>query len=262
MTAETPDGRVYREAAQLIDYPHVERAVLYRDARTEVTAFPVRVREGLRVGYIMGTGDDGPEAIAQMGAQVELLSEAQVREGAFHGYDVLVLGVRAYEAREEVRAANDQILDFARGGGTVVVQYNQYQFSNGGYAPYPLRIGRPAPRVADETAPVRILEPDAPVFTTPNRITAADFEGWVQERGLYFASEWDDAYTPLLELNDPGEPTRRGALLVAPVGEGVYVYAALSFFRQWAGRVPGAYRLFANLISLQADDWKAFLDSR
>ena len=102
-----------------------------------------------------------------------------------------------------------------------------------------------------------MLDPEASVFTTPNRITAADFEGWVQERGLYFASEWDDRYVPLLELNDQGEPGRRGSMLVASVGDGVFVYTALSFFRQWAGQVPGAYRLFANLISLDAEAWNA-----
>jgi hypothetical protein len=256
--ATTDDGRVYDEGFALIDYPHIERAALFSPAVTEIGVVPVRVRDGLRVGYVMGTGDDGPEAIRQMGASVELVSEARVRAGDFAGYDVLVLGVRAYEARADVRAANQQILDFARAGGVVVNQYNQYQFSDGGYAPEQLVIGRPAPRVSVETRPVRILEPDAPIFTFPNRIDDGDFDGWVQERGLYFASEWSDAWTPMLEMNDPDEPARRGSLLVAPVGEGVYVYAALSFFRQWSGQVPGAYRLFANLISLDPAAWRAF----
>ena len=116
--------------------------------------------------------------------------------------------------------------------------------------------------MADETAPVTVLEPNAPVFTSPNQITDQDFEGWVQERGLYFMSEWDDAFVPLLEMNDEGEPPRRGSLLVAPVGEGLYVYAALSFFRQFPSGVPGAYRLFANLISLTAEDWADYAASR
>jgi hypothetical protein len=255
-------GQAYDEGFTLIDYEHIERSAMFADAEARVTVVPVAVRDGLKVGYIMGTGDDGPTAIRQMGASVELLTEVQVRDGAFSDYDVVVLGVRAYEARADVRAANDQLLDFARSGGTVINQYNQYQFSNGGYAPYGLTIGRPAPRVADETAAIAILEPDAPLFTTPNRITQADFDGWVQERGLYFASEWGDEYLPMLELNDPGEPARRGSLLVAPVGDGVYVYTGLSFFRQWAGRVPGAYRLFANLVSLEAGDWAAFAAGR
>ena len=256
------DGEAFGEAFALIDYEHIERSVMFSDAEARVTVVSVAVRDGLRVAYIMGTGDDGPTAIRQMGASVDLLTEAQVRDGAFSGYDVIVLGVRAYEIRPDVRASSAQILDFARSGGTVINQYNQYQFSNGRYAPYDLTIGRPAPRVADETAPITILEPDAPIFTTPNRITQDDFDGWVQERGLYFASEWGDEYVPMLELNDPGEPPRHGSLLVASVGDGVYVYTGLSFFRQWAGRVPGAYRLFANLVSLEASDWAAFAAGR
>ena len=260
-TAEVA-GHIYDEGFTLIDYEHIERSAMFADAAAGVTMVPVSVREGLRAGYIMGTGDDGPTALRQMGASVALLSEADVRDGAFSDYDVIVLGVRAYETRPDVRAANGQLLDFVRSGGTVVNQYNQYQFSNGGYAPYDLTIGRPAPRVADESAAITMLEPGAPVFTTPNRITQTDFDGWVQERGLYFASEWGDEYVPLLELNDPDEPARHGSLLVAAVGEGVYVYTGLSFFRQWAGRVPGAYRLFANLVSLDASEWAAFTAGR
>lgn len=262
VSVERADGTVFNESVSVIDYEHIERTVLLTPASAEVTVIPVQVAEGLRVGYIMGTGDDGANAIRALGADVTLLDEAQVRDGAFSDYDVLVLGVRAYEARPDVRAVNDQILDFARDGGTVINQYNQYQFSNGEFAPHSLTIGRPAPRVSDETAAITMLEPDAPVFTTPNRITQDDFEGWVQERGLYFASEWGDAFVPLLELNDPGEDPRHGSLLVSQVGDGVYAYVALSFFRQWSGRVPGAYRLFANLISLSADDWSGFTAGR
>jgi len=256
--ATDAEGSSFAEGFSLIDYEHIERAALFSPAEMEMAVVPVDVRPGLRVGYIMGTGDEGHEAIRQMGVRVELLSEERVRDGDFSGLDVLVMGVRAYEARPEVRAANEQILDFARRGGVVVNQYNQYQFSDGGYAPHRLVIGQPAPRVSVETRPVRILEPDAPIFTSPNRIGPPDFEGWVQERGLYFASEWDDAYVPMLEMSDPDEPARHGSLLVTSVGDGVYVYAALSFFRQWSQRVPGAYRLFANLISLDPAAWRAF----
>lgn len=252
--AESSDGTTYRATTSVIDYEHIQRSIMVDSAHARVTVVDARVRPGLRVGYIMGTGDDGPDAIRQLGAEVTLLTPEQIREGAFDGFDVLVLGVRAYEARSDVRTANAQILDFARRGGTVIVQYNQYQFARGGYAPYPLTMDRPAARVADEAAPVTILDPDSPVFTVPNRVTTDDFAGWVQERGLYFPAEWDEHYVPLLEMHDPGEPPRRGALLAARVGEGVYVYTGLSFFRQWAAGVPGAYRLFANLISLRAED--------
>ncbi|MEM7414066.1 MAG: PIG-L family deacetylase [Gemmatimonadota bacterium] len=256
VTARTDEGAVYSEGYSLIDYEHIERAALYQPSIATVSVVPVAVAEGLRVGYIMGSGDQGPEAIRQMGGQVELLDEARVREANFDEFSSIVLGVRAYETRPDLQAASGQLLDYARRGGTVVVQYNRGPL--GRLAPMELQVGRGSPRVSDETAEVRLLDTSAPVFTGPNRITAADFDGWVQERGLYFASEWDDGYVPLLSLNDPGEPAREGALLAASVGDGVFVYSALSFFRQWAGQVPGAYRLFANLISLDGADWQAY----
>lgn len=250
----TDDGRTYAEGLTLIDYDHVPRSPMYTDAEANVTVVPVSVTDGLRVGYIMGTGDDGPEAVRQMGAEVEMLGEARVREGDFSAFDAIVVGVRAYEVRADLRAAGEQLLDFARSGGTVVMQYNRGPL--GALGVNGLQVGRG--RVTEETATVTILEPTSPVFTTPNQITQDDFEGWVQERGLYFAASWGDGYTPLLALNDVGEDPLRGSLLVAPVGDGVFVYAALAFFRQWAGRVPGAYRLFANLISLDSEQWAEF----
>jgi len=256
VSATTDDGRTYDEGLALIDYDHVPRSPLYGDAEATVTVVPVAARPGLSVGYVMGSGDEGPEAIRQMGVDVELLDEERVRAGDFGRFDAIVLAVRAYEVRPDLQGAAGPLLDFARAGGTVLIQYNRAPL--GALAPAPIQIGRGSPRVADETRPITVLEPEAPIFTTPNRITEADFDGWVQERGLYFAAEWDDAWVPLLELNDPGEEPRRGSMLVTTVGDGVVVYTALSFFRQWADRVPGAYRLFANLISLDAGDWRAF----
>jgi len=258
--AVTREGRRYDEGYSLVDYEHIPRTAVFSPAEATVSVVPVTVPDDLVVGYVMGSGDEGPEAIRQMGAEVEVLGAAQVREGDFDRYSSVVLGVRAYETRADLRAAVAQLVDYAERGGTVVVQYNRGPL--GSLAPYDLTVGRGSPRVADETAPVRILEPSAPIFTAPNRISEADFTDWVQERGLYFASEWDERYVPLLELNDPGEEPHRGSVLVATVGEGVFVYAALSFFRQWAGQVPGAYRLFANLISLDADEWNAFVEHR
>lgn len=260
VTAIASDGSTYHEGYSLVDYEHIERAALYGPSVATVSVVPVTVAEGLRVGYIMGSGDQGPEAIRQMGGQVELLNEARVREANFDEFSSIVLGVRAYETRPDLQAAAGQLLDYARRGGTVIVQYNRGPL--GRLAPMELQVGRGSPRVSDETAEVRMLDPEAPIFAGPNRITSADFDGWVQERGLYFASEWDDGYVPLLSLNDPGEPAREGALLAASVGDGVFVYSALSFFRQWAGQVPGAYRLFANLISLDGSDWQAYESGR
>jgi hypothetical protein len=255
--ARTDDGRVYDEGYSLIDYDHIERAALYSAAEARATVVPVVVPSTLRVGYIMGSGDDGPEAIRQLGVDLTLLGEDEVREGDFGGFNTIVLGIRAYEVREDLRAAAEQLLDFVRGGGTVVAQYNRA--SLGSLPPFALDVGRNSPRVTDETAAVTLLDPEAPIFTTPNRIGQADFEGWVQERGLYFGSEWDDAWVPLLAMNDVGEDSQRGSLLAASVADGVFIYTGLSFFRQWADRVPGAYRLFANLISADPAQWRAYV---
>ena len=259
--ATLTDGRRFAESVAMIDYPHIERAALFSPAAATVTRLPVKVAD-VRVGYIMGSGDDGFEAIRQLGVRADLLDAERVRRGDFADYDVLVLGIRAYETRPDVREANSRILEFARKGGTVIVQYNKYEYPRGGYAPYPVSMGRPAPRVTDEGSPVRFLEPESPVFTYPNRITPADFKGWVHERGLYFLREWDPHYVPLLELKDFDEPPVRGALLAATVGRGVYVYTALSFFREFPAGVPGAYRLFANLLSLRGDAWASYVALR
>ncbi|MDE2981309.1 MAG: PIG-L family deacetylase [Gemmatimonadota bacterium] len=243
-------------ASDIIDYPHIPRSVLVRDAAVRVSAFPVAADTGLRVGYVMGSGDGGPDALRQIGMEVEELGEAELNRGDFSRFDVLVLGVRAYETRSDLAAANDAVLAFAHDGGTVIVQYNRYEFPGGGFAPYPVTISRPHDRVTDETAPVTILAPASPVFSAPNAIGPADFEGWVQERGLYFLGEWDERYTPVMQMADPGEDPKRGGLLVAEVGEGLYVYTGLAFFRQFPAGMPGAYRLFANLVSMRAEDWR------
>ena len=258
--ATRDDGVRFDERVDIIDYPHVERTLYLRPAEVRASVFPVRIREGIRVGYVMGSGDDGLEALRQLGAAVEEVGPDRVRVGDFSGYDVLVLGIRVYETRPDVVAVNDRILAFAEAGGTVIVQYNKYEYPRGGFAPYPVSmgVGRSAPRVTDENSPFVLLDPESPVFSSPNRIAETDFEGWVQERGLYFLAEWDDRFTPLLELNDPDEEPTRGSLLVAPVGQGLYAYVALAFFRQLPAGVPGAHRLFANLVSLTAADWNAY----
>ncbi|MDE2655498.1 MAG: PIG-L family deacetylase [Gemmatimonadota bacterium] len=240
----------------IIDHPHIPRSLMAREASVRVSVVPVAADTGRRVGYIMGSGDAGPLALRQIGMAVEELGEDRVRAGDFSDFDVLVLGVRAFETRPDLAAANEAVLDFARAGGTVIVQYNRYEFSAGGFAPYQVAINRPHDRVTDENAAVTILAPESPVFAGPNSVGPADFEGWVQERGLYFLSEWDERYTPVMEMADPGEDAKRGALLVAPVGDGLYVYTGLAFFRQFPAGVPGAYRLFANLVSLRAADWR------
>ncbi len=253
--AVTDDGRRYAEALRVIDYPHIDRMAMFDSSTTNIQAVPVRVAQGLKVGYVMGSGDDGYDAIRQMGVDVQLLDPDRVRRGDFRGLDVVVLGVRAYETRPDLAAANQALLDFARQGGTVIVQYNKYEYPDGGFAPYPVTMARPHDRVTDQGAKVTLLRPNSPVFNTPNRITQEDFQGWVQDRGLYFLHTWDPHYVPLLEMADPGEQPLKGGLVVTPLGKGIYVYTGLAFFRQFPEGVPGAYRLFANLLSLNAASW-------
>jgi hypothetical protein len=205
-----------------------------------------------RVAYVRGAADREPEMLAEVGVPVEVLAPSALLEADLSVYDAVVVGPRAYETEPALAAANPRLLDYARGGGLLVVQYQQYQFVDGGFAPYDLAISRPHDRVTDETAPVRLLDPDHPLFHVPNEIGPADWQGWVQERGLYFAGTWDEtAYTPLLAMHDPDQTDDlEGSLLVAPLGEGTYVYTGLAFFRQLPAGVPGAYRLFANLLAL------------
>jgi hypothetical protein len=189
-----------------------------------------------------------------MGLSVELLDESALRTDDFGRFDVMVLGIRAYETRPDLALANADLLDFARSGGTLIVQYNKYEYPRGEFAPFHVEMRRPHDRVSDERAPVSLLMPDHPALEGPNPVGSADFSSWVHERGLYFLSEWDPRFQPLLEMADPGEPGKRGGLMVAPLGQGVYIYTGLAFFRQFPEGVPGAYRLFANLLSLSGED--------
>lgn len=247
------NGAEQRAGASLVEYPHVRARTLPDSAVAEVRAFEVRVPRGLRVGYVTGAGDPGPGVLAPLGITATPLDAVALESGDLDRFNVIVTGPRAYEVRPDLAAANPRLLEWVRRGGTLLVQYNKYEFAEGGFAPFPLRFAEPHDRVVDETAPVRLLEPDHPALRGPNRITARDFAGWVQERGLYFPHEWDSRYTPLLEMADPSEAPLRGALLVAPYGRGRYIYTGLAFFRQLPAGVPGAFRLFANLLALGAD---------
>jgi hypothetical protein len=244
------DRGSFDRAYTLIDYPHIRPHALYRHASVRVAAFPVRIAENLRVGYIEGAGDDGAEALRQMGAAVEQLNAQDLAAGDLSRFHAIVAGIRAYEVRPDLIANNQRLLDYARDGGTFVVQYNKYEIIDGGFMPYPATIGRPHGRVTDPAAPVTVLQQGHPLLNRPNRITSADFDNWVQERGLYYLATWDPHYTPLLEMADTGADPLQGSLVVAPVGRGWYVYTGLALFRQLPEGVPGAYRLLANLVSL------------
>ena len=250
VAAVTEDGARYADAFPLVDYEHIRATPRPEPARIEIAAGEIRLPERERIAWVRGASDRVPEFLRQIGLPLEVQTAGELADRELGGYDAIVVGSRAYETDPDLARLNPRLLEYARGGGLVVVQYQQYQFSRGGFAPYPLEINRPHDRVTDETAAVRVLDPDHPIFHVPNEIGAADWQGWIQERGLYFAGTWDAAYTPLLAMADPDGEDKTGALLVAPVGEGHYVYTGLAFFRQLPAGVVGAYRLFANLLAV------------
>ena len=233
---------------QLISYPHIQTHRLYWPARATAQVVNLKVAP-VRLGYLMGGGDDVPEAIQRMGIDVTMIDSTLLATGDLSRFDTIVIGVRASETRPDFVANNGRLRQYVERGGTLIVQYQQGDYAERNLAPYPV-VAKGNPRVTDETAPVKMLAPAHPVFTFPNRITADDFNGWVQERNLYAVSDFDKRYTPLLETADPGEPPQRGGELYAEVGKGRYIYTAYAWFRQLPAGVPGAYRQFANLISL------------
>lgn len=247
------DGQDYSNQRQELHYDHLRMELLQPPARARLASFPLATK-GLTVGYLPGAGDSVAECIAQMGYVVRPLTGADLTPEKLQGLDAVVIGVRAFNERTDLKDAFPGLLAWVEQGGTVIAQYNR---PNGllseNLGPYPLSIAGPAPalRVTDETAPVTLLAPDHAALNTPNKINPADFDGWVQERGAYFPSKWDEErYTALLGMGDPGEAPLRSSILVAKHGQGHYIYTGIGFFRQLPAGVPGAYRLFANLVSL------------
>jgi LmbE family N-acetylglucosaminyl deacetylase len=238
---------------------------LWREpAQCVVYAFNVNVPQGLRVGYVTAEGEPIPDALRGLGIPVEMLGAKELAFGDLSRFRTIVAGVRAYELRPELPGANQRLLDYVSNGGTLIVQYNRdFIWDKLEPAPYPALISpplppgkegapqtpRPLPRITDENSPVKFLKPNDPLLNTPNKITQEDFKGWVQERGLYFWTQFDPKYTALLAMNDPGEPDLTGGLVYARYGKGTYIYTGLAFFRQLPEGVPGAYRLFVNLLS-------------
>lgn len=237
-----------------INYEHIPPQTVLPASQTRAVREDVRI-SARQVGYVMGAGDEIPGLLRQLGCEVTLLDDAGLTRGDLSHFDTIITGVRAWNVRPELRANYARLFDYARQGGTVVVQYNVLEGGFGGgdptvlknIGPYPIRIGRD--RVTVEEAPVRILKPDQRLLHSPNTITSGDFAGWIQERGLYFPAEWDGHYETLLEMNDPGEKPLAGGVLYAKYGEGAYVFTSLAFFRQLPAGVPGAIKLFANLVS-------------
>jgi hypothetical protein len=243
-------GERFRTGLPLVDYPHVRPTPRPAAATASVVALDLRLPPLRRVGYVRGAADRVPEMLLEVGVPVALLGARELAEADLSQYDAIVVGSRAYETEPALREANGRLLEYARRGGLLLVQYQQYAFVEGHYAPLPFDISRPHDRITDENAPALPLLAGHPAFSAPNALSAADWQGWVQERGLYFAHTWDPSYQPLVEFADPGQPPQQGGLLVTRLGKGVYVYTGLAFFRQLPAGVPGAYRLFANLLGL------------
>jgi LmbE family N-acetylglucosaminyl deacetylase len=242
-------GKQYAEGFKIITRPDLDSYYAYRPATQNVQAVDVKLPGPLRIGYIMGAGDEIPSVLEGLGLNTTIITPQELAAGDLSRYGTIVVGIRAYDTRTDVREHNRRLLDFASRGGTLIVQYNQSTnlFNEGHYTPYPATASNV--RVSVEEQPVEVLAPEEQVFHWPNKITQKDFDGWVQERGLYFMTQWDQQFKPLLECHDPGEPPQKGGLLLARYGSGIYIYSAYGFSRQLPAGVPGAIRLFVNLVS-------------
>ena len=241
---------VYTKKEVIIDYEHIPKQTLVLDATAKLVRLDIK-KEGQYVGYLMGAGDDIPQSLEQIGYQVTLLDDRDMSTERLKSFDAIILGVRAYNTVDRMPVYQPYLLEYVEQGGTLIVQYNTNRGLNvpmEELGPYPFKVSRD--RVTVEEADVRMLAPDHPLLNEPNKISAADFKGWVQERGLYFPNEWAPEYTAILSCNDPGEEPSDGGLLVAPYGKGYYIYTGYSWFRELPAGVAGAYRLFANMISL------------
>lgn len=244
-------GVTYDSGYSPIEYEHITPQRIYRPAELTLRAVDVRVPANTNIGYIQGVGDNVAPALAQLGIPVTVVEPKAIPTVNLSKFSAVVVGPRAYDAHSELIENNTYLLDYARKGGTLVVQYGQYEMMRPGVMPYSISINRPHDRVTEEIAPITILDAASPALRHPNIIAAADFAGWVQERGLYMPRTFDEKYRPVLALNDPGETPNRGGILVTPYGKGLYVYTTLAFFRQLPAGVSGATKLFVNLVSMK-----------
>ena len=245
MAVAKSGGKTYSSGWRSVGYAGLLPYNLYRPAELKTRKVDVKIAPGLRVGYVMGTGDTVPEAIRELGVTPDLLTPAELTSGNLSAWSVIVVGIRAYSSLPELAAAQPRLDEFVRRGGTLIVQYQSATFP----APLPLAMGRFPERVVDERDPVKLLAPDNPLLAWPNKITPADFNDWIEERGHSFMDSWAPGYTPLTETADPGQDPQRGGLLVAHPGKGTYIYVAYALYRQLPELIPGAYRLLANLLS-------------
>jgi len=242
-------GKRYTDGYSLITREDLGASYYYQPAIQKLSVVDVKVPRDLKIGYIMGAGDEIPTALRQLGVDLEVIAPDTLSKADFSRFSTVVLGIRAYDTQKEVVANNQRLLDYVSNSGTLIVQYNAGagDFNSGKFTPFSTHLSRA--RVSVEEAPVEILAPQDSIFHFPNEITQKDFDGWIQERGLYFMDQWDDKFTPLLTCNDPGESPQKGGLLRAKYGKGTYIYTGYAFFRQLPAGVPGAVRLFVNLLA-------------
>ena len=242
-------GREYHEGYSTIRHRDLETRYLYRPAVATIRGVDVKIASGLKVGYVMGVGDDVPSGLVQLGVDVTLLGGQELATGDLSRFDTIMTGTRAYAVRDDLKTYNRRLLEYVKAGGNLIVLYNTQEFVPNLYAPYPAKLPASAEEVSEEDSPVEILAPEAPVLNTPNRITKTDFDNWVEQRGSKFWDEWDPLYAPLIATWDKGQQPQKGGWLQAKYGKGHYTYFAYAFHRQLPYGVPGAYRLLANLLS-------------
>ncbi len=243
-------GKSYREGYQSIAHADLETRSLYHPAVAAIQGVEVRVAPNLKVAYIMGSGDTVPEALAQIGIKPQLLGTDDLEQANLAGFDAIVIGIRASASRPDYRTHNARLLEYVKNGGNLIVQYQTPEFDEIPFGPYPFKMGLHAEEVTEEDAKITILDPSNPVWNAPNKITAADFDGWVEERGSKFMTEWDPQYKALIECHDRDQAPQRGGMLQAHYGKGMFTYVGLALYRQLPAGVPGAYRLLANLVSV------------
>ncbi|WP_299179717.1 PIG-L family deacetylase [uncultured Aquimarina sp.] len=243
------NGKTYSDEIININYDHIPYQTVVLPSETKVVRLDIK-KKGQNIGYIEGAGDVVPESLEQIGYKVTTISPESIALETLQAFDAIVIGIRAYNTVEELKFRQKHLLEYVKNGGNLVIQYNTNRRLKveDNLGPYPLKLSRD--RVTDENATIKLLAKDHAVLNTPNKITNKDFEGWVQERGLYFPNKWSDEYVPIIAANDKGESEKKGALLIAKYGKGYYVYTGLSFFREFPAGVSGAYRLFANMLSL------------
>jgi hypothetical protein len=241
------DDKTYSKSSITIKYDHIPEKTVFLNSSAKLVRLNIGERLVKNIGYIMGSGDKVPDYLRELGFNVEIINGEQLSKNHLSKYDVIIAGIRAYNTLEGINALQDIILEYVKEGGTYIVQYNTLGKRYAEPGPYELKISRD--RVAEEDAVVTFINSDHQLLNYPNKINQNDFDDWIQERGLYFAGEWDDNFEPILEMNDKGESPKRGSLLYAKYGNGVFIYTGLSFFRELPAGVPGAYKLFGNLIS-------------